>query len=249
MEQDILQIKHISKSFSLQDANLDVLSDVSLSISRNEIFGILGHSGCGKTTLLRIICRLETEDEGEVILEGHRVQNASKDILMLFQNFDQLLPWKTVLGNLVQPMLTTGMAGEKKEAKEIALNFLKEVGLHDFAESYPSQLSGGMKQRVALVRALALKPKVLVMDEPFASLDHTIKKQLQKMTRDECKRRGMTVIFVTHDIEEAVEMADRFAVMEANPGRIRQTVNNDYISSGKDTDKDKMMLGILEQLG
>lgn len=244
----ILSISHVCKSFLLQGDKLKVLSDINIEIQRNEIFGILGHSGCGKTTLLRILCGLETKDSGQIILEGHEVQRPSKNILMLFQNFNQLLPWKTVTANIVHPMLATGIEKDRKNALEEARRRLEEVGLLSFAESYPAQLSGGMKQRVALVRALMLQPKVLVLDEPFASLDYGSKKQLWSMTRKECKKNNTTVVFVTHGVEEAVELADRLVVMNSNPGSVRREFDNPYICTQDSRDKNDLMLMLFHEL-
>lgn len=248
-KQDIvLSISHISKSFLLQGFEFKVLSDINIEIRRNEIFGILGHSGCGKTTLLRILCGLETKDSGRIILEGHEVQKPSRNVLMLFQNFNQLLPWKNVTANIVHPMLATGIEKDKNKAKGEARRRLEEVGLLDFADSYPAQLSGGMKQRVALLRALVLQPKVLVMDEPFANLDYGTKKQLWNMTRKECKKNNTTVVFVTHGVEEAVELADRLVVMNTNPGSVQRKFDNPYICTQDSKDKNDLMLMLLREL-
>lgn len=244
----VLSIKNISKSFTLQGEELLVLSDINLDIYPNEIFGILGHSGCGKTTLLRILCGLETKDSGQVILENKEIQCTNKDILMLYQNFNQLLPWKTVTANIVYPMLVTGVAKDKKSAKKETLQRLDELGLLKFADSYPAQLSGGMKQRIALIRALSLKPKVLVMDEPFANLDYSTKKQVWEMTRLECKKNAMTAIFVTHGVEEAVELADRLVVLNSNPGSVRCEFDNPYVISRDNKDKSDMMMKLLKEL-
>lgn len=240
----LLKIDSVSKSFLIQNEERKVLDPINLEINEGESLGILGHSGCGKTTLLRIIAMLEKMDEGQIILNGKKRECASKDVIMLFQSFNQLLPWKTVLKNITHPLKATGVVKTKKEAKEIALEKLEAVGLSEYANSYPGQLSGGMKQRVSFVRALVLQPRVLLLDEPFASLDYVTKKRLQKMTREECKKSGVTLIFVTHDIEEAINMADRIVVMQPNPGRIDTILMNPYSNTGTEEAKAAAMKDI-----
>ena len=222
----ILELSNIDKSYPLQKESIVVLKQIDLSIVEGEIVSVLGHSGCGKTTLLRIITQLEQQENGQVLLEGAPYMRSSKHVLMIFQGFDQLLPWKTVEDNIVHPLRAIGQMKEKAEAKRVAREIIKEVGLEEFSKSYPAQLSGGMKQRVALARALAMKPKVLVMDEPFASLDLITRKKLQTLTRDECKKQNITVVFVTHDVEEAIRIADRIVIMKSNPGRIKAILDN-----------------------
>lgn len=232
-----LKIQNVTKNFSTQQGNLCVLEKVSLEVMENEIFCLLGHSGCGKSTLLRLICGFIKADEGRILLEGEDYRHPSRDVIMLFQDFNQLLPWKTVLGNVVHALHATKLVAGKKEMKDRAENILREVGLYDFRNMFPGQLSGGMKQRGAFARALVLQPKVLVMDEPFASLDYSNRKKMQMMTKEICRKHGVTVLFVTHDIEEAVVMADRIGVMEANLGRIKEIIENTYVKSYQKEEK------------
>ena len=172
----------------------------------------------------------------------------SKDILLLFQDFNQLFPWKSILENIVHALTITKSVTNKEQAVLEAENVLQEVGLYEYRNRFPQQLSGGMKQRAAVARALALKPKVLLMDEPFASLDMVTRHNLQKLIREKSKKYGITVIFVTHGVEEAVLTGDTIVIMKANPGRIGMVLDNSYIRSGDNLDKMKLMSIIMEQL-
>jgi NitT/TauT family transport system ATP-binding protein len=218
----VLSVQGVSKGFG----SLEVLRDVSFDLNANEIIAVIGHSGCGKTTLLRIVCALEGADMGVVLLDGARHEKPSKDALMLFQSFDQLQPWRTALGNVMFPLLASGAVESRAEAGTLALKRLADVGLSDFADAYPHTLSGGMKQRAAVARALALAPRVLLMDEPFAALDNITRGTLQALTRRVCGKYGISALLVTHSVEEALVMADRIIVMDRNPGRVRAIVEN-----------------------
>lgn len=223
----IISLQNVEKSFRMNDGiNQLVLDDINLNVFQNEMIGLIGYSGCGKTTMLRIICAFENADNGYIIVDGKNHISPNRNVLMLFQDFNQLLPWKTVLQNVTYPLLATKFTNSKSEAKSHALKRLEDVGLLGAVNSYPHQLSGGMKQRVAVARALALQPRVLLMDEPFASLDNTTRKTLQILTRRVCNKYGVTTIFVTHSVEEAVIMADRIVIMSENPGRIFKIIDN-----------------------
>ena len=231
-ELPVVSVQNISKSFLQNDGRqLMVLDNVSFNVELNEIVAVIGHSGCGKTTLLRIVCSFEASDEGLVLLDGVKCIKPCKDMLMLFQDFNQLLPWKTVLGNVMHPLIATKTVRTRKDAKKYALKRITDVGLIGFEHNYPHQLSGGMKQRAAVARALALQPRVMLMDEPFASLDNITRSTLQELTRRVCDKYGISALLVTHSVEEAVVMADRIIVMDKNPGRIKAILAN----SAKDT--------------
>jgi NitT/TauT family transport system ATP-binding protein len=217
----VLSVQDICKKFG----DLKVLRTVSLDLGENEIVAIVGHSGCGKTTLLRIVCALEIADAGAVLLDGARHDNPGKDALMLFQSFDQLQPWRTVLGNVMFPLTTTGKM-RKSDARTLAMKRIADVGLGGFENAYPHTLSGGMKQRAVVARALALAPRVLLMDEPFASLDNITRGTLQALTRRVCEKYGISALLVTHSVEEALVMSDRIIVMDKDPGRIKAVVDN-----------------------
>jgi len=210
----ILSIQGIKKTFIRSEGGtLNVLHGIDLNVEQGEFVGLIGYSGCGKTTLLRIICGFEKADEGYVLVDGKKHDKPGRNVLMLFQDFNQLFPWKTVLKNVMHPLVSTGFMKNKKEAKSRAMKRITDVGLSGFENSYPHELSGGMKQRSAVARALALQPRVLLMDEPFASLDNITRRTLQELTCRVCDKYGITVIFVTHSVEEAVRMASRIAVM------------------------------------
>jgi len=176
--------------------------------------------------LLRIACAFEKADTGFVFLNGELHERPSKNVLMIFQSFEQLQPWRTVLGNVMYPLLASNIIKDKKYAEKRAMKRLEDVGLSEFLDYYPHMLSGGMKQRVAVARALALTTRVLVLDEPFASLDDITRKALQKLTKGVCKKYGISVLLVTHSIEEALIMSDRIVVMDRNPGRIKSIIEN-----------------------
>ena len=221
-ELPLLSVQGLNKSFG----ELNVLKDINFNLEEFETIAVIGHSGCGKTTLLRIICAFEDADSGTVMLDGARHRRPDKDALMLFQSFDQLQPWRTVLGNIVYPLLATKAIKDRKEAKRLALKRIADVGLTDFADAYPHTLSGGMKQRAAVARALALAPRVLLMDEPFASLDNITRSMLQTLTLRVCEKYGISMLVVTHSVEEAVVMADKIIVMDRKPGRIKKILTN-----------------------
>jgi NitT/TauT family transport system ATP-binding protein len=227
----IVSIRNVSKTFIQNSGDfLEVLQNISFDVQRNEIVAIIGHSGCGKTTLLRIACALEVADDGIVLLDGCLCVHPSKNMLMLYQDFNQLFPWKTVLENVVHSLVATKMIKDKRAAKSRAIESIVDVGLSGFENSYPHQLSGGMKQRAIVARALVLKPLVLLMDEPFGSLDDITRSTLQILTRQVCKRYGISALFVTHSIEEAVVMSDKIVIMDKNPGRIKAILKNDVIT-------------------
>jgi NitT/TauT family transport system ATP-binding protein len=226
IELPVISIQNICKSFAENGGRgLDVLTDISFNVWQNETVAVIGHSGCGKTTLLRIVCALESADTGLVLLDGARQEKPNKDALMLFQSFDQLQPWRTVLGNVMFP-LTAASKMLKRDAKPLAMKRIADVGLSGFENAYPHTLSGGMKQRAAVARALALAPRVLLMDEPFAALDNITRGTLQALTRRVCEKYGISALLVTHSVEEAVVMADRIIVMGRDPGRVKAIVEN-----------------------
>lgn len=206
-------VKNLSKKFG----NVKVLDNINLKIKDGEFFCIVGPSGCGKTTLLRIIAGLEKPTSGEVYINSEKVGNHKSSCSMVFQQY-ALFPWRTVLENVMFPLEIQGISESKR--RKIAEEYLKLVDLQDFKDAYPYELSGGMKQRVAIVRALVNDPKVLLMDEPFAALDMQTRNFLQKELSYIWEKTCKTIVFVTHNIDEAVFLGDRVAVMSARPGRI-----------------------------
>ncbi len=216
----MLEIKSVTKTFRLETSKISVLEDVSFSVGEDEFVCLVGPSGCGKSTLLRIIVGLEKADSGQILFHGQPITSPTPKITMIFQLFG-LLPWKTALENVKVPLEVLGV---KKEAgEEIAKSYLRMVGLEDFENTYPHDLSGGMKQRVGIARALALQPEVLLMDEPFSSLDELTAKTLRTLVLEIWRDPSLptnTFVMVSHNVEEAVYMADRVIVMSPRPGRI-----------------------------
>lgn len=234
MADAMISIRDVHKTFDMPEGKLEVLDGVSLDVAPEEFVCLLGYSGCGKSTLLRLISGLEPADAGEIYIDGDLHEKPGKDALLLFQDFNQLFPWRTVLKNVMYPMLATRACG-REAAKQQAEALLESVGLAEFKNSYPHQLSGGMKQRAAVARALALKPKVLLMDEPFAALDAVTRSHLQNLTRQICSEHHVTVLFVTHSVEEAVLLGDRIVVMNNKTHGIDHIIKN---ASHGGTDKE-----------
>jgi len=213
----LLTIRGVTKRFSMGDDEVEALEAIDLEIARGEFICLVGASGCGKSTLLRIIAGFEQPTTGEIRIAGKNVTRPGSDRGMVFQDY-ALFPWMTVRQNISFGPRQRGLP--RKEIEDISGEFLKLVGLDRFADRYPNQLSGGMKQRVAIARVLANNANILLMDEPFGALDALTREQLQRELQQICSRTGVTTIFVTHSVEEAVLLADRVLVMSAGPGRI-----------------------------
>lgn len=212
MSKTIMKVRGLSKSFGKRQ----IFSDVDFEVKEGEKLGIIGYSGCGKTTLLRILGGFEKADSGKVVIAKKRIKKPTKKAIMVFQDFAQLLPWRTVLDNVVWPMMITGVEKDKQKAVKIAKKYLSEMGLSDATfEMHPVQLSGGMKQRVAMARALAMRPKMLLMDEPFGALDNLTRRKMQEITRTACDKHKISAVLVTHSVKEAVMMCDRILVFRA----------------------------------
>lgn len=214
-----LKIENVSKEFVTKHNKTHTLDRISLDFKTGEFVCVLGPSGCGKSTLLNIIAGLEKSSEGKVLLNDTEVKGAGPDRAVMFQE-SALFPWLKVIDNVEFGMKMAGVP--KEQRKEKALKYLKMVHLTKFQNSYVHELSGGMKQRVALARALTLDSEVLLMDEPFAALDSQTKNILQLELQQVWLETKKTIIFVTHNVEEAVLLADRVLVMSANPGRVKK---------------------------
>jgi ABC-type nitrate/sulfonate/bicarbonate transport system ATPase subunit len=195
------------------------VDDVSFGMEQSQFLCLLGPSGCGKTTLLNIIAGFLVPTGGEIRIGGEAVRGQGTDRGVVFQDFAQLFPWRTALGNVAFGLEMKGIG--KTEREEIALKQLRLVKLEKFAQSYPHHLSGGMQQRVAIARALAYNPSVLLMDEPFAALDALTRDAMQRLLADVWRETRKTVVYVTHNVAEAVYLADRVIVMTPHPGRIK----------------------------
>lgn len=214
-----LRIEGVSKSFPSRGGTLSVLEHIDLSVADGEIVVIVGHSGCGKSTLLKNIAGLERSTSGSITLDGTPITAPGPDRTMIFQEH-RLLPWMTIIDNVA-----FGLQGlPKAERLETARHYLDLVGLSEFERAYPAQLSGGMSQRAAIARALATKPEVLLLDEPFGALDALTKMDLQDEILNVRECEATTMVMVTHDIDEVVYLADRIVVMSNRPGKIEEIV-------------------------
>jgi ABC-type nitrate/sulfonate/bicarbonate transport system ATPase subunit len=214
---DILTIRGVTKRFAVGDGEVEALAPVDLTIPQGEFVCMIGASGCGKSTLLRIIAGFEEPTTGDVAIYGNAIAGPGSDRGMVFQDY-ALFPWMTVRENISFGPRQRQLPHE--EIERTTDEFIKMVGLERFADRYPNQLSGGMKQRVAIARVLANNANILLMDEPFGALDALTREQLQHELLQIWARTGVTTIFVTHSVEEAVLLADRVLVMSAGPGRI-----------------------------
>ena len=219
----MIKIIGVSKLFPGQRNSEPVLAlkDVDLTVNDNEFLTILGPSGCGKTTLLRLIAGLLRWDDGEITIDGKPVRGPGPERAMVFQSF-ALLPWMSVRDNVAFGLEIAGVS--KQQRYERADELIDTVGLSGFEKRYPMELSGGMQQRVGLARALAVKPKVLLMDEPFGALDEQTRRLLQEELLAIWEKERTTVVFITHSMEEAVLLGDRVVLMSARPGRIEEIV-------------------------
>ncbi len=209
----LVECNHIWKAFPTGEGNLSVLEDVHFSLTKGEFFVILGQSGGGKSTLLRVLGGFEPPDRGEVLLDQVPVRQPGRDAVMIFQSFDQLFPWYTLKQNLIYALKKTGAESDRSKAAAEAEIYLNLTGLTEFANAFPYQLSGGMKQRGALARALILQPRLLLMDEPFSSLDFLTKKEAIRNIKHLHDKIGTTILLVTHDIDEAIELGTTIAVL------------------------------------
>ncbi len=213
-----IEIRDVSFDYVDRRSKSSVLDHVSLTIKEGEFICILGSSGCGKSTLLGLLNGLRMAKSGSILLDGKEIQGPGPDRAVVFQQYS-LFPWLTVKGNILFGIRQSGKKYSRAEREKLAEEYIRKVGLMGAASKYPGQLSGGMKQRVAVARALALESDVLLLDEPFGAIDPILRLELQEMVSRLCTENNKTVVFVTHDIDEAILLADRIVVME--PGRIR----------------------------
>lgn len=217
-----LKIRNLSKYFTVPgNESISAISGINLEVHDKEFISVLGPSGCGKTTLLRIIAGLETATEGSVEIDGQAIHGPSPKMAMIFQEYS-LYPWRTVLDNVMFGLELQSIP--KEEANSKAREYLRLVGLEEFIDRFPYELSGGMRQRVAVARALAIEPKILLMDEPFGALDAQTRNNLQKELLDIWQKTQKTVIFVTHSVDEAVFLSDRIVVLTPRPGHICEII-------------------------
>ncbi len=235
-DRPLLKVNEVSLEYQTERQIVRATHQVSFDVHRGDRFVLLGPSGCGKSTLLKAIGGFIKPVTGSITLNGEEVVKPGPDRIVVFQEFDQLSPWKTVKQNVMFPLLASRQLN-KREAEERALAYIEKVGLSKFVNAYPHQLSGGMKQRVAIARALAMQPSVLLMDEPFAALDALTRRRMQEELLELWNEVRFTLVFVTHSIEEAVIVGNRVALLSPHPGRMLAEINThqfDAASQGND---------------
>jgi NitT/TauT family transport system ATP-binding protein len=220
----LLEVAGVTLQYKTKEHLVTATYRVDFSVYEADRFVLLGPSGCGKSTLLKGVGGFMRPVEGTIRLAGREVTAPGPDRMMVFQEFDQLPPWKTVKQNVMFPLVASGKAS-RREAEERALHYIDKVNLTQFANAYPHMLSGGMKQRVAIARALAMEPAILLMDEPFAALDALTRRKMQEELLELWDELRMTVLFVTHSIEEAIIVGNRILVMSPHPGQVKAELN------------------------
>ena len=221
----LLQVRDLSIDYDTPERRVRATHRVSLDVFEGDRYILLGASGCGKSSLLKTLAGFIEPSEGQVLLDGHPARGPGPDRVVVFQEFDQLPPWKTVRENVIFPLVASGRLS-RAEAAERADIYIAKVGLSAFANVHPHQLSGGMKQRVAIARALAMQPRVLLMDEPFAALDALTRRRMQEELLGLWEELRFTLVFVTHSIEEALVLGNRIAILSPHPGRLRAEINS-----------------------
>ena len=241
----IVEVKAVGKTY---EGGVEALTGVDLTLPYGNLSTLLGPSGCGKTTLLKIIAGLIPTSNGEVWVKGQKVDGPGPERAFVFQDF-ALLPWANVLRNVAFGLELRGLAKDVRE--QIARKHIHEVGLKSFESSYPHQLSGGMRQRVGLARALTVDADIILMDEPFSSVDEQTRRKFQEELLDLLRHRKKTVIFVTHSIEEAVYLSDRIVLLSPRPGKVSQIIQPNIDRQGKNPDeirRDKNYLDTVDQI-
>lgn len=221
MTKSIISLSNVCKSYKRNNLKKQVIKDISFTVKKGEVVTLLGESGCGKSSILNLVGGFIFPDEGKVLVNEKVVTKPERNCIILFQQHN-LLPWRTVLDNVV-----LGLSGESKLKREKAIKVLELVDLKAYLTNYPHELSGGMQQRVAIARAFAMQPDVILMDEPFAALDTFNRYHLQDELIRMQEQEQLTILLVTHDIDEAVYLSDRILIMSSNPGEIYQTISID----------------------
>lgn len=211
---EVLKVKNISKKYQALNGEVEALKDITFSVKEGEFVSIIGPSGCGKSTILSIIARLEEKSSGEIYI---------KDKVGYMLQKDSLLEWRTIYKNVIFGLETQGI--KTKENEEYVIELLKKYNLYEFKDKYPNQLSGGMRQRAALIRTLAIKPKILLLDEAFSALDYQTRIMVTKDIYNILKNEGITALIVTHDISEAISMSDRVVVLSNRPAIVKNIID------------------------
>ncbi len=247
-----LTVSGLNKSYLLNGEKLNVLNNINFNLEKGGFLTILGPSGCGKSTLIRCISGIENPDSGDIRVNGTPISGIGPDRLMVFQDFNQLFPWKTVLQNIVYPLKLNRVGASQAERQEIAEKFLDLVHLSQFRDAYPNQLSGGMRQRVAIARSLALNPDILLMDEPFGALDAQTRRILQKELVQLWQEFRTTILFITHNVQEAILLGSSIMVLSHRPSKILHLEKNAMTYPREPETPDFMdlwhvLFGLLEQ--
>ena len=220
-----IETRNITYQYDTETGQVLAVKDVSFSVAPSEFLCVLGPSGCGKTTILNMLAGFLVPTQGEILIGGEPIGGQSQNRGVVFQDFAQLFPWRTARRNVEFGLEMRGMP--EAERRETALNFLRLVKLEKFADAYPHQLSGGMQQRVAIARALAYNPGVLLMDEPFAALDAMTREEMQKQLIEVWQETKKTIVYITHNVAEAVYLADQILVLAAHPGTVKARLRLD----------------------
>ena len=221
----LLEVEGVTLQYKTRDHLVTATYRVDFSVRRSDRYVLLGPSGCGKSTLLKAVGGYMTPVEGEIRLKGRVVTKPGPDRMMVFQEFDQLLPWKTVRENVMFPLLSTGRL-RGTAAADKAMQYIEKVNLAKFADNYPHTLSGGMKQRVAIARGMAMEPDILLMDEPFAALDALTRQKMQDELLQLWDETAFTVLFVTHSIAEAIKIGNRILLLSPHPGQVKAEMDS-----------------------
>ncbi len=227
--QPILDVDGVTLQYKTKEHLITATFRVSFQVFPSDRFVLLGPSGCGKSTLLKGVAGYLTPVEGAMRLKGRSISRPGPDRVMVFQEFDQLLPWKTVKQNITFALRNGGKCSNARDADEIAMQYIKKVKLDRFENTYPHMLSGGMKQRVAIARGMAMEPDILLMDEPFAALDALTRRQMQEELLQLWEDTHFTVLFVTHSIEEAIIIGSRILVLSPHPGQVKAELNAHHL--------------------
>jgi NitT/TauT family transport system ATP-binding protein len=238
--QPLLDVRGVTIQYKTQEHLVTATYRVSFKVLQGDRFVVVGPSGCGKSTLLKAVGGYLQPTEGEIRLKGELITKPGPDRIMVFQEFDQLLPWMTVLENVVFPLKTTGTL-KGKAAIDRAMHYIEKVKLTGFAHSYPHMLSGGMKQRVAIARGMAMEPDILLMDEPFAALDALTRTRMQDELLQLWDETRFTVLFVTHSIPEAIKLGSRILLLSPHPGQVKAEINS--VPRGQEDSSQAVALG------
>ena len=230
MSRKILTIKDVSKKYQAKNGEIEALKNITFSVDEGEFISIIGPSGCGKSTILSIIAGLEEKSGGEILLENEEISTVSSKIGYMLQK-DSLLEWRTIYKNVILGLEITKQMNKVNE--DYVIELLKKYNLYDFKDKYPTQLSGGMRQRVALIRTLAIKPKILLLDEAFSALDYQTRIMVTNDIYNILKKEGITVLMVTHDISEAISMGDKIMVLSHRPAVIKAMHNIEFSNIDK----------------